>query len=137
MNEQEARTITAQATSTLVANHAETVQLGKDWVVVIATKAKTSDNTMPSYQVFGSRMEWNAATYTRHASHLGTYAIYSPSQQIAVLYIDNQHADTNTMHFQTMPTTKEVAAWATLYLNARLNSVLTAMHADGITELTT
>ncbi len=108
MNEQEARTIAAQATGTLIAQYAEAVQLGENWVVVIATKAKASDNTMPSYQVFGSRMEWNAATYTRHASHLGAYALYSPSQQVAVLYIDNQPANTNTLHFQTMPTAKEV-----------------------------
>lgn len=135
MNEQQARDIATQATGTLVAQYAEAVQLGEDWVVVVATKAKASDNTMPSYQVFGSRMEWNAATYTRHASHLGAYALYSPSQQVAVLYIDNQPANTNTQHFQTIPTQTEVAAWVKIYLNARLNNVLADMYANGITEL--
>ena len=135
MNEQQARDIATQATGTLVAQYAEAVQLGEDWVVVIATKAKPSDGTMPSHQVFGTRREWNATTYTRHAPQLNSYAIYSPAQGVAVLYIDDHPANTNALHFATIPTTKEVAAWVEIYLNRRLNSVLADMHANGITEL--
>lgn len=141
MNEQEARTIAAQATGTLVAQYAEAVQLGNpgwDWVVVLALKVMPSSGTEDPYQVFSQTAEWNTATYMRPAvDFLKAYAIYSPSQKVTTLYIDNQPANTNTLHFDTMPTTKEVAAWVEIYLNGRLNSVLADMRANGITELTT
>ena len=139
MNEQEARTIAAQATGTLVAQYAEAVLLGNpgwDWVVVLALKALPGDGKETTHQVFTQKAEWNTATYKKRAvKFLNAYAIYSPSQKVATLYIDGKPANANTQHFQTIPTQKEVAAWVEIYLNARLNSILAEMRANGITEL--
>ena len=140
MNEQEARTIAAQATGTLVAQYAEAVQLGENWVVIMALNALPSDGTATTHQMFTNEEEWRTATYMQHPEGTGAHAIYSPSQKIAVLYIDNKLANTNTLHFKTMPTRKEVTAWLDLYmnaLNARINIVLAAMYANGIAELAT
>lgn len=136
MNEQEARTITAQATGTLVAQYAEAVQLGEDWVVVMALNVSPSDGSEATHQVFTNEEVWRTATYMKHAmKFLNAYVIYSPSQKVAMLYIDGRPANTNTLHFDTIPRRKEIAAWVEIYLNGELNNVLADMYANGITEL--